>query len=181
MRVISGTVRGRKLKKVPDIGVRPTSDKIKESVFNIVQFDVEGRRVLDLFAGTGQLGIEAASRGAKNVVFVDSNPEAVKLVWQNLKLCGFADFASVQNRDALKFLEGDSNVFDLIFIDPPYDAPQLVSESLYRILRIDKLNKNGIIICELKADTPAPKVTAPYFLHKEYKYGSTKIVRYDKM
>ena len=189
------------------VDIRPTGDMTKESIFNIVQFDIEGRRVLDLFAGTGQLGIEALSRGARSAVFVDSNPDAVKLVKQNLKLCGFMDFAYVQCRDVLKFLEGESHMFakngasrvrggserraslgnrgvsetfDLIFIDPPYNAPKLAAESISRIIGIDKLNTNGIIICELKADTLAPVVDLPYFLYKEYKYGSTKILRYDR-
>ena len=206
MRIISGAARGRRLKELTGLDIRPTSDMIKESIFNIVQFDIEGRRVLDLFAGTGQLGIEALSRGARNAVFVDSNPDATKLIKQNLKLCDFFDFATVQTRDALKYLDGGSHMFaqygenrvrdgrggraalgnrqareafDLIFMDPPYDTP-LAAEALSRIIRIDKLNTNGIIICELKADAQTPTVDPPYFLHKEYKYGSTKILRYDR-
>ena len=205
MRVISGTVRGRKLKEPVGFDIRPTSDLVKESVFNIIQFDIEGRRVLDLFAGTGQLGIEALSRGAKSAVFVDAKHEAVKLIWENLKICGLAEFAKVYTRDALRYLVGDNprlyspggedqldgagNIksgrmlderkFDLIFLDPPYKTP-LVGKALAKIIEIDKLNPNGIIICEIKADDVAPTVAPPYFLKKEYKYGSVKIARFER-
>ena len=181
MRIISGTARGRKLKDV-NIDIRPTSDMVKESIFNIIQFDIEGRRVLDLFAGSGQLGIEALSRGAKSVVFVDSNPEAAKLIKSNLALCGFYDLAFVQTRDALRYLSGNASAqetFDVIFIDPPYNT-LLLPEVLAAIIGFDKLNSNGIIICETTIEMPVPDVPLPYFLHKEYKYGSTKILRYSK-
>ena len=175
MRVISGFARGRKLSDI-NINIRPTSDFVKESVYNIIQFDIEGRQVLDLFAGSGQLGIEALSRGAKSVVFVDSNPGAVKLINGNLKLCGFDDAGTVYSRDAIKFLETDPRRFDIVFVDPPYDTT-LVSKALSVIIGIDKLNPNGIIICETTIDTEVPTVCLPYFFYKEYKYGNTKIIR----
>jgi len=151
---------------------------VKESVFNIVQFDIEGRRVLDLFAGTGQLGIEALSRGARSVVFVDSKPEANRLIRENLKLCGFSDAASVYTGDAIKFLQGDEK-YDLIFIDPPYDT-LFVEKALARIIEFDKLNTNGIIICETKADKEVPVVSPPYYFSKDYRYGSVKITRFGR-
>ena len=179
MRIISGSARGRKLKEPTGYKIRPTTDKVKESVFNIVQFDIEGRRVLDLFAGTGQYGIEALSRGAGSVVFVDSASESVKLIKENLKICGFFDQVSVQGRDALRYLEDDEK-FDLIFIDPPYET-KYAQKALHKITEFDKLNINGIIICELSADTPTPVVALPYSLQKEYKYGGVKILRYMRM
>ena len=124
---------------------------MKESVFNIIQFDVEGRNVLDLFAGTGQLGIEALSRGAGKAVFVDSDAGAIRLIRENLKICGFSDLAAVIAGDALRYLENDDK-FDLIFIDPPYDAG-LADKALIKITEFDKLNKNGIIICETRVDS----------------------------
>ena len=178
MRVISGVARGRKLKEPLGEKIRPTSDKVKESIFNIIQFDIEGRRVLDLFAGTGQFGIEALSRGARSVVFVDSASEAVKLVKENLSMTGFSDVASVYGRDALRFLESDEK-FDLIFVDPPYDT-KLAEQAVQKIAQFDKLNFNGIIICELKADSQSPAVAPPYSLQKEYKYGSVKVLRYTR-
>jgi len=178
MRIISGTARGRKLKEPVGYKIRPTSDRNKESVFNIIQFDIEGRRVLDLFAGSGQYGIEALSRGARSAVFVDSASESVKLVKENLKICGFSDRAAVYGRDALRFLESEEK-YDLIFIDPPYDT-ELAVRAVQKIVEFDKLNINGIMICEIKVDTPTAAVTPPYTLQKEYKYGSVKIQRYTR-
>ena len=178
MRVISGTARGRKLKEPEGYDIRPTSGMVKESVFNIIQFDIEGRRALDLFAGTGQFGIEALSRGAKSAAFVDSQFDAVKLIKANLEICGFSDSASVFHQDAIKFL-GREETFDLIFLDPPYDS-KLADKALAKIIEIDKLNPNGIIICELKADRENPDVLPPYVMRREYRYGSVKIVRYEK-
>ena len=103
MRVITGTARGRRLKTPENYDIRPTTDNVKESLFNILQFDIEGRRVLDLFAGTGQLGIECLSRGAAHVTFVDKDRNAVKIVRENLKSCGLN--APVLQEDALRVLE----------------------------------------------------------------------------
>jgi len=178
LRVISGSARGRKLKEPVGHDIRPTSDKVKESVFNIVQFDVEGRRVLDLFAGTGQFGIEALSRGAGSAVFVDSNAGSVKLIRENLKICGFSELSAVYARDVLRYLENDEK-FDLIFIDPPYDT-KLAERALSKIVEFDKLNINGIIICERKADSQALAVQSPYSLIKEYRYGGVGIAKYTR-
>ena len=104
MRVITGTARGKRLKELPGLDTRPTTDRVKEGLFNIIQFDIEGRRVLDLFAGTGQLGIEALSRGAAFCDFVDRNPAAVKIVRENLQATGLADRGTVHNRDFAAFL-----------------------------------------------------------------------------
>ena len=102
MRVITGTARGRKLKTPENFDIRPTTDNVKEALFNIIQFDIEGRRVLDLFAGTGQLGIEALSRGAKSCVFIDESRDAVKIVKDNLKTCGLSGTA--RQHTALDYL-----------------------------------------------------------------------------
>ncbi|MCL2662417.1 MAG: 16S rRNA (guanine(966)-N(2))-methyltransferase RsmD [Oscillospiraceae bacterium] len=178
MRVISGSARGRKLKEPGGNKIRPTSDRVKESVFTIIQFDIEGRRVLDLFAGTGQYGIEALSRGAKSAVFIDNFAESIKLVKENVQKCGFSDLSNIQARDALRFLE-NKDKYDLIFIDPPYDTT-LANDAIERIVLFDKLNINGIIITELKADNISPQVQNPYSLEKEYKYGGVKIVKYTR-
>ena len=119
MRVITGTARGRRLKEPQGMDIRPTTDKVKESMFSILQFDIEGRRVLDLFGGTGQLGIEALSRGALEVVFVDKSAAALKLIRENLELCGLSDQARVRNGDSLAYLRSGEK-FDLVFLDPPY-------------------------------------------------------------
>ena len=178
MQIISGVARGRKLKEPLGDKIRPTSDKVKESVFNIIQFDIEGRRVLDLFAGTGQFGIEALSRGARSVTFVDSSTESIRLIRENLKICNLTEKASIYTRDALRFIEGDET-FDLIFIDPPYDSA-LAKMAVSKITEFDKLNINGIIICEIKVDSSTPEVTLPYMLQKEYRYGGVKIAKYTR-
>lgn len=177
MRVITGTARGRKLKEPANSDIRPTTDMVKEAIFNIVQFDVEGRKVLDLFAGTGQLGIEALSRGADSAVFVDQSSEAVKLVRQNLEHCGFS--AQVVQGDSLSYLSRGGK-FDLIFIDPPYDAG-LLDKALQNIFAFDILSDGGIIICECRQDTPLPDAPAPYYPGKVYRYGkSVKLAVYVK-
>ena len=120
MRVITGSARGRRLGELKGMETRPTTDKVKESIFNCIQFDVEDARVLDLFAGTGQLGIEALSRGAKSALFVDKRADAVKLVRENLALCHLEENAQVICGDSLAALGTQSGRFDIIFLDPPY-------------------------------------------------------------
>lgn len=172
MRVITGTARGRKLLELKGTDIRPTTDKVKESIFNIVQFDIEGRRVLDLFAGTGQLGIEAISRGAESVTFVDASKDSVKLVKDNLLHCEMK--ATVVNEDSLSFLERCGK-FDLIFIDPPY-ASDLVDRVLEKIIKFDILSKSGIIIYETVREKKVLPLEAPYFVGREYSYGKVKLV-----
>ncbi len=178
MRVISGTAKGRKLKEPAGNAIRPTTDMVKESLFNIIQFDIEGRRVLDLFAGTGQLGIEALSRGALSVVFVDESNDAIKLIRDNVKNIGFEDKATVTRGDATAFLKrGES--FDVIFLDPPFDSG-LIEKALNNIIEFDILKENGIIICETNVERHMPEVEFPYKKGKEYRYGKIKIALYGK-
>ena len=176
MRVITGSARGRRLKTPEGLDIRPTTDNVKEALFNIIQFDVEGRRVLDLFAGTGQLGIEALSRGAASAVFVDQDREALKIVRENLKTCGLQ--ASVRQEDALRALHREER-FDLIFVDPPYDAG-LYGPVLETIKSVDKLSEGGIIICEARSEEPLPEMTPPYRKGREYRYGRVKLAVYTK-
>ncbi|MGI5978406.1 MAG: 16S rRNA (guanine(966)-N(2))-methyltransferase RsmD [Oscillospiraceae bacterium] len=171
MRVITGTARGRKLREPKNMDIRPTTDKVKESLFSIIQFDIEGRCVLDLFAGTGQLGIEALSRGAKSVTFVDQSNEAIAIVRENLEHCGFS--ATVVRDDSIAFLER-AGKFDLIFLDPPYDGG-LMDAALRKIIKFDILADGGIIICETASETSLKALDAPYFIGREYKYGKVKL------
>lgn len=174
MRVITGKARGRRLKTPENYDIRPTADSVKEAVFNIVQFDIEGRRVLDLFAGTGQLGIEALSRGAASCVFVDSDRLAADIVRDNLRACALE--GSVVQSDALSYLEGCGK-FDVIFVDPPYDAG-LYDGVMQKINSVDILSDGGIIICESRRETLMPPVSAPYYHGREYTYGKVKITIY---
>ena len=176
MRVITGSARGKRLKTPANYDIRPTTDNVKESVFNIIQFDIEGRRVLDLFAGTGQLGIECLSRGAASAVFVDEDREAVKIVKENLKSCGMS--APVFQENALQFLK-HCGKFDLIFLDPPYDAG-LYEPALKTINLVDILSEGGIIVCESRREMELPELEEPYRKGREYRYGKVKISLYTK-
>lgn len=176
MRVITGSARGRRLKTPDNYDIRPTTDNVKEALFNIIQFDVEGRRVLDLFAGTGQLGIECLSRGAAEVVFTDESSAAVKIIKENLKTCGLT--AMVLQTDALAFLRSGQK-FDVILIDPPYDSP-LYEEVLKTINLVDILSDGGIIIVEARRDKELPELAEPYKKVREYVYGKVKLCKYVK-
>ena len=176
MRVITGIAGGRKLKSPEGESVRPTTDHVKQAMFNILQFDLEGRRILDLFGGTGQLGIEALSRGAREVVFTDSSRTSVQLIRENLKRCGLE--GKVLQTDALSYLARGEK-FDVIFIDPPYDRG-LYQAVLERINAVDNLTEGGIIVCEARAGTELPELSAPYRKLRERRYGNVKICIYSK-
>jgi len=151
---------------------------VKEAIFNIIQFDIEGRRVCDLFAGTGQLGLETLSRGAKSCDFVDSVKASIELIKHNIKATELAG-ARVFQSDARGFLKRGER-YDLIFLDPPYDFPHL-DQIVQDIVGFDILNKNGIIVCETKCEAPLPEVEAPYEKGKEYRYGKVKVSIYTRV
>ena len=176
MRVITGTARGRKLKEPQGFEIRPTTDQVKEAIFNICQFDIEGRAVLDLFGGTGQLGIEAASRGAARVDIVDQNKDALKLIRENVKITGLE--IRVLQADSISYLRSCGK-YDLIFIDPPYDSG-LAEEAVKTVKEFDILSEGGIIICETRAETTLPEPGAPYMKRKEYRYGKVKLTTFAK-
>ena len=178
MRVITGTARGRRLKELEGMETRPTTGKVKESLFSIIQFDIEGRRVLDLFAGTGQLGIEALSRGAKQCVFIDQRNDAVKLIRENLQVCGLTDSAVVRSGDAMAYLKSGEK-FDLIFLDPPYDTG-LLDKALANVVQFDILAEGGIIVCESRREKELPQLPQPYYLLTERSYGKIKLTLYGK-
>ena len=179
MRVITGSARGRRLNELKGTETRPTTDKVKESIFNCIQFDVEGAHVLDLFAGTGQLGIEALSRGAQSAVFVDRRTEAAKLVRDNLTLCGLNDCAQVVCGDAMGYLSSLRTKFDIIFLDPPYET-ELLEQALAHIARFDILTPRGIIVAESPLDKSLPALSTPYGVYREYRYGKIKVTIYHR-
>lgn len=177
MRVITGLAKGRRLEELPGLDTRPTTGRMKEGLFSAIQFDVEGRRVLDLFAGTGQLGIEALSRGASFCDFVDSAPAALKVVQRNVKTCGFEDRSACHGKDFAAFLERSREKYGLIFLDPPYASGNL-ERALAMITTIDIMVRNGIIVCESPADRRMAELPGPYEKGKEYRYGKIKFTLY---
>ena len=176
MRVITGSARGRRLGELKGMETRPTTDKVKESIFNCIQFDVEDARVLDLFAGTGQLGIEALSRGARSAVFVDESRAAVQLVRTNLAHCRLQGY--VVQGEALGYLR-TCGKFDLIFLDPPYDTG-LLDKALANVVQFDILAEGGIIVCESRREKVLPQLQPPYHLLTERNYGKIKLTLYGK-
>lgn len=175
MRVITGTARGMKLKTLNGLAVRPTTDQVKESVFNIVQFEVPGARVLDLFAGSGQLGIEALSRGASAATFIDSSRESVAVINENLEHTKLSRCAIVKNEDALNFLNFTKDTFDIAFLDPPYRKD--IITSVLPILS-EKMSDGGVIICETAREEELPVSAGRFVFHKEYSYGKIKLTVY---
>ena len=178
MRVITGSARGRILMELQGMETRPTTGKVKESIFSIIQFDIEGRRILDLFAGTGQLGIEALSRSAKQCVFIDQRSDAVKLIRENLEVCGLSDRAVVRSGDAMSYLKSGEK-FDIIFLDPPY-ASGLLVKALEDIAAFDICREHGIIVAESAVETELPALSPPYSLYRQYRYGKIKLSVYHR-
>ena len=178
MRVISGSARGRRLREPKGMDIRPTADHVKEAVFDIIQFRIPGASVLDLFTGTGQLGIEALSRGAAECVFVDRRADAVELIRQNVKLCALEDRARIRKGDALAYLRSGEK-FDLILLDPPY-ASDLLDQALESITRFDICRAHGIIMAESASEHVLPPVRPPYRLYREYRYGKIKLTVYHR-
>ena len=179
MRVITGTARGAKLKTLDGLATRPTSDRVKEAIFNIIQFDIEGRRVLDLFAGSGQLAIEALSRGAGYAVLTDQNAAAVKVIKENLKKTKLDQRASVFQADYLSYLSTTRETFDIIFLDPPY-AENFLEKALQKISEIDILSEGGIIVCERSREKVLPATVGQLICSKDYCYGKTAVNLYTR-
>lgn len=175
MRVITGLAKGRRLEELPGLDTRPTTSRVKEGLFSAIQFDIEGRRVLDLFAGTGQLGIEALSRGARNCVFVDSSRDSQNITRQNLQHTGLAKASRVAAMDFAAFLRSTNEVFDIAFLDPPYDKG-LIPEALP--LLVEKMSPGGAILCETRVKEPLPEQVGKFAVKKSYRYGKIKLTLY---
>lgn len=178
MRVITGTARGTKLKTPEGMLTRPTTDRVKEALFNIIQFDIAGD-VLDLFAGTGQLGIEALSRGASRAVFVDHRQDAAALVRENLRRTHFEDRGEVVCTDFTQYLARCRRKFRLIFLDPPY-AEKSLETAIQRLSEIDILSDGGIIICERPREKTMPPEAGGLICSKDYCYGKTAVNLYTR-
>ena len=175
VRVISGSARGKKLSSVEGLDVRPTLDRVKESIFNMIAFDILGADVLDLFCGSGALGIEALSRGAEKCVFVDKNEQSLSCTKQNLLETHLLGQAQVVKSDSVLFLNCTDKKFDIILIDPPYKS-NLYDEVLSLILERKLLKENGKIVIEAGTDD-VPEVPKELFSEvREKKYGKVYIL-----
>lgn len=171
MRIISGKYKGKKLNGFNIEGTRPTMDRVKESLFGMIQTYIPDSIVLDLFAGSGALGLEAVSNGAKECYLIDNNIEAIKIIKENSQ--NFEEQLNIIHIDYKKFLKTTDKKFDIIFLDPPYKEKQL-DTSLRIIEERGLLNKNGIVICEYEIGEPHTNLE----LIKEKSYGPKKIKIY---
>lgn len=177
MRIISGTSRGRRLSAPKGHGLRPTSDRVKESIFNILGNKIEGQVVLDLFAGTGNLGIEALSRGAKRVIFVERSRDALRTIQSNLLRCGFSDQTEVIPREvnrAIGLLEARGETFDFILMDPPYEQGW-VQRTLAKLNHHKIYHEDSALVIEHSCREPLPPKTGRWTVLKQRRIGDTMI------
>ncbi len=176
MRVITGTARGRKLQTLPggDV-VRPTSDKVKESMFSIVQFELQDALVLDAFSGSGQLGIEALSRGAEKAYFLDANKNAMQVTQQNLKSTGLFDRSVCLNTDAVTYLRSSKETFDIVLLDPPYNLG-ILDDVLPLVAA--HVSADAWVLCETDSRESLPEQVENLQKYREYKYSKTKLTVY---
>ena len=179
MRVIAGTARGITLKTPEGMQTRPTADRVKEAMFSIIHFDIPGAKVLDLFGGTGQLGIEALSRGAAAADFVDHSEAACRLIRENLRRTKFDAAGKVVRGDYLEYLSRCREQYDIIFLDPPY-AEVFLENALKRITEIDILRTGGIIVAERPLGKELPWDFDGYTRSRDYKYGQILVTLYRK-
>ncbi len=175
MRVITGTARGRKLKTLEGEDIRPTTDMVKEAIFSVIQFDLDEARVLDLFCGSGQLGIEAISRGARECRFVDISSESINCAKENVIACKMNDKASFTQSDSIDFLRMARLTFDIALLDPPY-RQGLIEKALP--LLEPKMSERGIIVCEHERGLVLPDEVGKMKKHKTYRYGKIETTVY---
>jgi 16S rRNA (guanine966-N2)-methyltransferase len=177
MRIITGTSKGRRLATPKTQAIRPTSDRVKESIFNILGKEVEGKVVLDLFAGTGNLGIEALSRGAKKALFVEKGRQALKLIQKNLSQCGMKERSEILSKDvnrSIGILNQRGESFDLILMDPPYEKG-LIQKTLIKLHSTRIYHEDSILVIEHDRREPIPKMGEGWTLIRQQGIGDTVI------
>lgn len=180
MRVISGIARGRKLLAPAGENTRPTADRTKESLFNIINLQIRNKTVLDLFSGSGALGIEALSRGAQFCVFVEKDPIAADIIRKNLTATGFFDKSAIFECDVYGFLKTCNKTFDFVFMDPPYDK-NLIPPAIELICKKLLLSSNGIIAAETDSNEVLPASIENVNLYDSRKYGKARLNFYKKI
>lgn len=180
MRIISGKARGKILKTPENDNIRPTLDRVKENLYNIIGFSIRNAVVLDLFSGTGAIGIEALSRGAKQVYFVDKDKKSYELTKFNVQSAKLEENAVILNKDAENALlefESKALKFDIIFLDPPYNKG-IVQKILQQLEKYNIMQSEGVIIVETDREEETPEKIGKFFKQKEKSYSSTKITFY---
>ncbi len=181
VRVIGGSARGRVLKSIPGKETRPITDRVKEALFNILAGEVEGARVLDLFGGTGAVGIEALSRGAAHATFVEISPRAYRVLRENVRMTGFEDRARTVRGDAFAFLRGQPDApYDIVYIAPPQyrgmwrKALEMLDE------RPDWVADEGLVIVQIDPREQEPLSLRHFTLEQERRYGDTLLLFFRK-
>ncbi|AHV97296.1 16S rRNA (guanine(966)-N(2))-methyltransferase RsmD [Paenibacillus sabinae] len=180
MRVVSGTAKGRPLKSVPGTGTRPTTDKVKEAIFSMIGPYFDGGDCLDLFAGTGGLGIEALSRGIGSAVFIDKEPKSIDTVRENLKTAKLEEQAEVYRNDANKALvalEKRGRRFDLVFLDPPY-RHKFGDELMAMMIDKGLLREGAVIVLEHESGYEYPELIPGFIRMRHAVYGETAVSIY---
>ena len=184
MRIITGRAKGIRLKTLEGDATRPTSERVKEAVFSMIQFDLEGREVLDLFAGSGQMGLEAISRGAKHAVLVDKSKEAIRVIEENTIKTKLAPDCTVKLSDAMDYIRRNrGKKFDIVFLDPPY-ASGLYQPILRALQEAEMLKPTSMIICEGNTEellSQSAELSALYHMKKTSKYSKTVITILEPM
>ncbi len=175
MRIISGERRGKKLETPQGMDVRPTTDRVKENLFNIIQFDISDKHFLDMFAGSGQIGLEAISRGAKCATLIDNSLNSVSVCKKNAEATGFSSRVKIVNANSLNYVKNGQEIFDVAFLDPPY-ADGLLEESLEIVSQ--KINREGAIVCEYPVGVALPEIVGDFVKEKTYVYGKISLSIY---
>ena len=175
MRIIGGEARGRRLFAPEDDETRPTADRVREAVFNIIRADVEDAVVLDLFAGSGALALEALSRGAKSAVLCDRSPRAVKAIRRNIELMRAQEKTTVVAGDWQRAVSAGGERFTLVFLDPPYRMTEVYAQALSALRGAGRLAEDALIVMEHGADSPVEGMEPPFMVVDERKYRDTAI------
>ena len=178
MQVISGNIRGLKLESAKNPDLRPTKDRIKKSLFDILRFQIQGKTFLDLFGGTGQIGIEAFSQGAGRIVIIEKDEKTASLIKKNVSKIKNQNNIEVYCQDAVKYLENEDLKFDIIFLDPPYQSVELLNNCLERIMNLKCLPE--IIAIENLTSKEIDINNEKFYLRKKYHYGKISLNLYEK-
>jgi len=185
MRIISGKARGTKLKTLEGMNTRPTLERVKEALFSMIQFDIPNACVLDLFAGSGQLALEALSRGASSADLVDKSPEAARVIKENIQKTHFEALATLSQRDFKMFLSSAKKKYSLVFLDPPY-ANEMMMPALRSLVANNLLSDEAVIVCEISADDKKSEEAVIAFcengfsVRKNNVYAKSRIIILDR-